>query len=310
MSRLPFVVVGEALVDLVVPAGGEPSAAVGGSPLNVAVGLARLDVPTVLITRLGDDEHGRWVADHVRDAGAQLSDSSVVPGTTTSTATALLDDDRAARYEFDLVWDLDHHQLPDARALHVGSLGASLLPGRHAVADLVRQAREADVFVSYDPNVRATFVTDPVAAWEEVAEIASQAELVKVSDEDLAVLRPGADPAESARLLLAGGTTELVVVTHGPGGATAHAPTFTVHEDAPPTDLVDTVGAGDSFMAALLAILDDWDVPEDSPGALEAMDEDRVALLLRGATTAASVTCSRRGANPPTRRELPSTWPL
>ncbi len=310
VSRLPFVVVGEALVDVVVPAEGEPTAAVGGSPLNVAVGLGRLDVPTVLITRVGDDEHGRWVADHVRDAGAQLSDSSVVPGTTTSTATALLDGDRTARYEFDLVWDLDHHQLPDARALHVGSLGASLLPGRHAVADLVRQAREADVFVSYDPNVRAAFVTDPVAAWEEVAEIASQAELVKVSDEDLAVLRPGADPAESARLLLGGGTTELVVVTHGPGGATAYAPTFTVDEDAPPTDLVDTIGAGDSFMAALLAILDDWDVPEDSPGAIDAMDEDRVALLLRGAMAAAAVTCSRRGANPPTRRELPSTWPL
>lgn len=310
VSRLPFVVVGEALVDVVVPVEGEPSAAVGGSPLNVAVGLARLDVPTVLITRIGDDEHGRWVADHVRDSGAQLSDSSVVPGTTTSTATALLDEDRAARYEFDLVWDLDHHQLPDARGLHVGSLGASLLPGRHAVAGLVRQARDADVFVSYDPNIRAAFVTDPDGAWREVAEIASQAELVKVSDEDLTVLRPGEDPAASAALLLAGGTTELVVVTHGSGGATAYTPTFSVHADAPPTDLVDTVGAGDSFMAAALAILDDWDVPEDSPGALDAMDEDRVALLLRGAMAAASVTCSRRGANPPTRRELPSTWPL
>jgi len=310
MSELPIVVVGEALVDLVVPTEGERSAAVGGSPLNVAVGLAKLGVPTLLITRVGDDEHGRWVADHVRESGAELSATSVVPGTTTSTATAHLDEERAARYEFDLVWDLDHHALPDARALHVGSLGATLLPGRRAVDDLVRQAQEYDLFVSYDPNARPAFLGDPQETWSAVVEIASRSRLVKVSDEDLVLLRPGIPVAEAARALLAGDTTELVVVTHGAGGATAYAPDFSVHQPAPGTEVVDTVGAGDSFMAALLAILDDWDVPADGPGALDALDEDRIAMLLRGAMTAASVTCSRRGANPPTRQELPPTWPL
>jgi fructokinase len=310
MARLPIVVVGESLVDVMVPAEGEQSAAVGGSPLNVAVGLARLAVPALLITRIGDDEHGRWVADHVREAGVELSATSVVPGTRTSTATAHLDEDQAARYEFELVWDLDHHVLPEARALHVGSLGATLLPGRHAVDDLVRQAQAADLFVSYDPNIRPAFVSDPDATWRDLAEIASRTRLVKVSDQDLAALRPGVGIRDLAHELLDGGTTELVVVTHGPGGADAYAPDFAVHQDAPPVEVVDTVGAGDSFMAALLAILDDWDVPTDGPGALDAMDEDRVALLLRGAMTAAAVTCSRRGANPPTRRELPPTWPL
>lgn len=310
MSRLPVAVVGEALVDIVVPTEGEPTSAVGGSPLNVAVDLARLGVPALLITRVGDDEHGRWVADHVRESGAELSESSVVAGTATSTATAHLDEDRTARYEFDLVWDLDRHALPEARALHVGSLGATLLPGRHAVEDLVRQAEETELFVSYDPNVRPAFVTDREATWRDVREIASHCRLVKISDEDIAVLRPGEPVDDVARELLDGGTTELVVVTLGGDGATAYAPDFTVHEPAPATGLVDTVGAGDSFMAALLAILDEWDLPADGPGALDALDADHVAILLRGAMTAAAVTVSRRGADPPTRQELPPTWPL
>jgi fructokinase len=310
MSRLPVVVVGEALVDIVVPVEGETSSAVGGSPLNVAVGLARLGVPSLLITRIGDDEHGRWVADHVRGSGAELAATSVVPGSTTSTATAHLDQDRAARYEFDLTWDLDHHRLPEARALHVGSLGATLLPGRHTVDDLVRQAQDSDLLVSYDPNVRPAFVDDPEGTWRDVAEIASRCRLVKVSDEDLAALRPEETVEDLTAELLAGGTTELVVVTHGAGGASAYAPGLTVREQAPPTELVDTVGAGDAFMAGLLAILDEWDVPADGAGALDALDEGHVRLLLRGAMTVASITCGRRGANPPTRLELPATWPL
>lgn len=303
-------VVGEALVDIVVPAEGERSSAVGGSPLNVAVGLARLDVPTLLITRIGDDEHGSWVVDHVRESGVELAATSVVPGSRTSTATAHLDEQHSASYDFDLVWDLDHHRLPEARALHVGSLGAALLPGRHAVEDLVRQAEQAELFVSYDPNVRPAFVSDREEAWRDVVEIASRSRLVKVSDEDLAALRPGEPVAEVARELLTGGATEMVVVTHGAGGAAAYTPTMTVEQAAPRTEVVDTVGAGDSFMAALLAVLDDWDVPEDGPGALDALDEGHVGLLLRGAMAVASVTCSRRGANPPTRQELPPTWPL
>lgn len=310
MNRAPVVVVGEALVDVVVPTEGETSSAVGGSPLNVAVGLARLGVPTLLITRIGDDEHGRRVADHVRESGAELEEGSVVPGSATSTATAHLDEDRAARYDFDLVWDLPRRSLPDARALHVGSLGATLLPGRDAVEDLVRQADEVELFVSYDPNMRPAFVSDAAAAWRDVAELASHCRLVKLSDEDLDVLRPGEPVDDVVRDLLRRETTELVVVTRGAGGATAYTPDFVLHEPTPQTDLEDSVGAGDSFMAALLAILDEWDLPADGPGALDALDADHVSILLRGAMKAASVTVSRRGANPPTRQELPPTWPL
>lgn len=310
MSVLPFIVVGESLVDVVVPTEGESTRSVGGSPMNVAVGLARLGVPVLLITRLGDDEYGKWITEHVQAEGVRLSESSVVPGARTSTATARLAENHETAYEFDLVWDLEHHRLPEGVALHVGSLGASLLPGRHAVLDLVRQAREADLFVSYDPNIRPAFVTDPSATWAEVLETAALSMLVKVSGEDLRILQPGRDPDDVAAEMLRGEATELVIVTHGGEGAVGYREGSRVALPAPSTQVVDTVGAGDSFMAAALAVLDEWELPADGPGCLAALDDDRVRQLLHGAMAAASVTCSRRGANPPTRRELPPTWPL
>jgi len=305
-----FVVAGESLVDIVVPAHGSGRHnAVGGSCLNVAVGLARLDVPTTLVTRLGEDELGRLILDHVQDSRVALAPGSVVPGVATSTATAYLDENHAATYDFELDWDLAGLELPAATlGLHVGSLGTTLEPGRAAVTDLVRRAAEADEFVSYDPNVRPFFLDDRESAWRDVVELGGLARLVKLSDEDLRLLSPDGSEEEVCRKLLTG-RTELVVLTRGGHGATAFSEGSTVHVPAPRTDVVDTVGAGDSFMAAMLALLCDWDVVTGGEGALAALDETRVELLVRGAVTAAAVTCSRRGADPPTRRELPATWP-
>ena len=309
MTGPSFRVVGESLVDIVVPVEGARENAVGGSPLNVAVGLARLDVPTVLVTLIGDDDLGRMVADHVHASAVTLSEGSLVAGRTTSTATAHLDAQHAATYEFDLVWDLPRQELPDhTLGVHTGSLGASLHPGRESVLDLVSRAADDEVFVSYDPNIRPFFLDDPADAWRDVREMARCARLLKLSDEDLRLLRPDGDEEGVCRELLAG-QTELVVLTRGPKGASAYAETATVDVAAPPPDMVDTVGAGDSFMAAMIGLLNDWGVVTGGEGALRALDDDRVRLLVQGATTAAAITCSRRGANPPTRRELPPTWP-
>lgn len=298
-SSSPFVVVGEALVDIVQPVDDEPTEAPGGSPMNVAVGLARLDVPTLLVTELGDDAHGTLVADHVRAGGVELAEGSVRPGHRTSTATALLGHDGAASYEFELTWELGARTLPpDMSGLHVGSLGAALSPGRDSVIDLLRQARAAGAFVSYDPNVRPAFLT----SWDEIAEVAAFADVVKMSDEDLELLRPDTATAAVAHDLLAGDRTHLVVVTRGALGAMAFTDATQVEVVAPPTDLVDTVGAGDSFMAALVAVLLAWGNPRE-------LDAGRLRTLLDAAGLAAAVTCSRRGANPPTRRELPPGWP-
>jgi len=308
MAQGQFVVVGEALVDIVVPQQGERVSAPGGSPLNVAVGLSRLEVATLLVTSLGDDEYGDLVARHATDSGVVLSDDSVRTGGRTSTATAHLDEHNAASYDFDLTWEIAPQTLPEtALGVHVGSLGAALRPGRDAVLDLVRQAESG--FVSFDPNIRPAFVTDKAAAWADLLEVATSARLVKCSEEDLEVLRPGEDEQVLAAELLASDNTELVVVTRGGDGATAWRDGGRVDVAAPPTDVVDTVGAGDSFMAALLAILAEWDLLDGGDGSLDALDDGRVEMLLHGAVTAAAVTVSRRGANPPTRRELPATWP-
>lgn len=294
-----FVVVGESLVDIVLPVGGEPAEAPGGSPMNVAVGLARLGVPTTLVTELGEDPHGTLVADHVRASGVELTPGSLRRDHPTSTATAHLGADGAATYDFELTWSLTPSRLPDATTgLHVGSLGAVLAPGREAVIDLLEQARGAGLFVSYDPNVRPAFLP----TWDDVAEVARYADVVKMSDEDHELLRPGTPVADVARDLLAGDRTHLVVVTRGPLGSMAFTQGGQVEVAAPPTDLVDTVGAGDSFMAALVAVLLEWDTPRD-------LSTEQLRALVEAAGLAAAITCSRRGANPPTRRELPPGWP-
>jgi fructokinase len=294
-----FVVVGESLVDIVQPVDAPHEAAPGGSPMNVAVGLARLDVPTLLVTEIGDDEYGALVADHVLESDVVLAAGSVRPGHRTSTATARLDENHAATYDFELTWDLEGLGLPnDATGLHVGSLGAVLEPGRQAVMSLLEAAAERGLFVTFDPNVRPAFLPK----WEEVAETAGLAEAVKLSEEDIALLRPETSTSRVAHELLDGQRTRLVVVTRGGLGAMAFTGTTNIEVTAPRADVVDTVGAGDSFMSALIAVLLDW-------GASSEVAADRLHTLLDAAALAAAVTCSRRGANPPTRRELPPGWP-
>ena len=299
VSGKRFLVVGESLVDIVHPLDAEPTVAPGGSPMNVAVGLARLGVPTTLVTELGDDPHGDLVVDHVRASGVDLSEDSVRSGGRTSTATARLGADGAASYEFELSWGLDAQSLPaDVPGLHVGSLGAVLAPGRASVLDLLEQARGAGVLVSYDPNVRPAFLP----TWADIAAVAEHADVVKMSDEDLELLRPDTATAAVAHELLGNGRTRLVVVTRGAHGAMAFTTETNVEVEAPPTALVDTVGAGDSFMAALVAVLLEWETPRE-------LDAAQLRTLLEAAALAAAITCSRRGANPPTRRELPPGWP-
>lgn len=298
-------VVGEALVD-VLPDGHE---AVGGSPLNVAVALSRLDAPACLVTQLGDDARGRRIADHVTGSGVELETH---PLSRTSTATVRLDAAGVASYDFDLAWTLPGQQLPACDALHVGSLGTLLEPGRDSVLDLVEQAWQRDVFVSYDPNLRPDFITDAEAVRRDVESLAARACLVKLSEEDADVLHPGADPGDIARSLVGVGRTELVVLTRGAGGATAYVEggpgSGAVHVPSPAVAVADTVGAGDTFMAGLLAILfEDGALGSYGPGI--PGDEAGLVRLLSGAAAAAAVTCSRPGAQPPLRSELPAAWP-
>lgn len=300
-----IVVVGESLIDVVIDADGDTVEAVGGSPMNVAVGIARLDGPALLVTQTGSDDRGGRIVAHVVNSGAEIEASTT---DVTSTATARLDGSGVASYDFDIEWSLPHQELPACDALHIGSLGTVLDPGRASVLDLIEQAYARGVFISFDPNVREAFVEDRAQAWREIESIAEHANLVKLSDEDVELLHPGADPEDIARSLLEGERTELVVMTRGSQGATAYVDSGSVSVDAPQIALVDTVGAGDAFMAATLAVLFESDAMGEY-GAGVPTEEDTLHRLLQAAVEVAALTCARRGADSPLRSELPPEWP-
>ena len=303
-----IVVVGESLVDVFDdPRNPERRReTVGGSPLNVATTLAGLDVPTLLITEVGSDERGERIVQRVEDSGAELIAPPSMTGRT-ATATVTLASGEAS-YDFDIGWTLPHQELPQCDALHVGSLATVLNPGRDSVLDLVEQAWARDVFVTYDPNIRAPLVADPVQAWRDVESLAGRAHLVKLSDQDVSVLHPGADPEDIARSLLQADRTEIVLLTVGTDGAVAFVDDLVVRVPARPVELIDTVGAGDAFMAATLAVLYE-DSAFGSHGAGVPADGARLERMLEAAVEVAGITCSRPGAAAPTRSELRPDWP-
>lgn len=300
-------VVGEALVDIVRPDGAEAADGEehpGGSPANVALGLARLGRDVTLLSRIGDDDRGVRVRRHLEASGVRLAQGTVAPGRT-STATALLDPDGVARYDFDLDWQLPAQVDPGAaRALHTGSIAAFLQPGGDAVRDLVERAH-GTLTVSYDPNARPALMGDAAPARRRVEAFVALADVVKVSDEDLAWLAPGEDPEEVARRWLATGPA-VVVLTRGGDGASGFCAAGAVSVRAPRIQVVDTVGAGDAFMAALLDHLAGARLlgGGETRGRLRAVDTAAMEAMVRHAVQVAAVTCTRPGADPPTRTEL------
>lgn len=298
-----MLVMGESLVD-VVDDGGTVVEHVGGSAANVAVALARLDVRTSLVTRVGDDARGRRVVEHLRRNGVELYDDPL-GAVRTSTAVATIGADGAATYAFDLTWDLPPMRIdtvPDA--LHVCSIGAVLAPGCAVVHEAVT-ALAGRSTVGYDLNLRpqVTGLDRPVR--ERIRSLISRTDLVKASDEDLALLHPDRPVDETARGLLADGPVA-VLVTRGDRGATWFARDGRTDVAVPPVAVVDTVAAGDTFGAAVLAGLAERGLlGEGSRVRLAALDGQDRTTLLALAAAASAVTVSRAGADPPYRRELP-----
>ncbi|HKU12162.1 MAG TPA: carbohydrate kinase [Sinomonas sp.] len=309
-------VIGEGLIDVVHKPTGTDSHP-GGSPLNVAIGLARLDHPVQFIGRYGDDPNGRLLTQHLKAAGV------LVPlppdGTPTSVAAAELDHKGAASYTFDLDW-----HLPDLREslstllgattlLHTGSIATVLEPGAAQVLSAVERARPRAT-IGFDPNCRPTITTDREAVRPLVERFVALADVVKASDEDLAWLYPGVDPLESARRWKSLGAPEepaIVVVTRGAEGPWGICAAGEVEVPAAKIRVADTVGAGDSFMAALLSgVVDRALDGAQRRGELRRLDRDELRRLLDFAARAAAVTVSRPGANPPSRAELRDNLPL
>lgn len=300
-------VIGEALVDRVISDVAPVRSHVGGSPMNVAVGVARLGLPTQFIGRYGQDDDGRLIAEHLRANSVQ--DALGPDDHRTSVATATLDPVGGARYTFDLDWELPalQEKLPELLSgttiLHTGSIASMLQPGARDVLSAVERARPLAT-ISYDPNCRPTIITDVNYAREQAELFVALADIVKASDEDLQWLYPDRSPLDSARAWLALGPA-VVVLTRGSQGPWAVTASGEASVAAPRVNVVDTVGAGDSFMAALLAAT----VLKELSGGHRREQLTRITVgeleqVLDYAAAAAAMTVSRAGANPPTLTEL------
>nr|WP_024757112.1 carbohydrate kinase [Streptomyces exfoliatus] len=297
---MSILVIGECVADIVrAPAGSGADDRVhpGGSPANVAYGLARLGRDVTLLTQLGDDPAGRLIADHLKGAGVRLA----LGGTPTRTPSAVvgLDERGRATYTFDIAWSLEGGAPAGEEPghVHIGSIAAVTAPGADAVLAETERHRDRAT-VSYDPNVRPALMGEHGEAVARVERCVALSDLVKASDEDLAWLYPGESPQAVAARWLALGPA-VVLVTLGADGSFALTRRETVTADAHPVSVVDTVGAGDSFMSAVLDTL-----AGRGREALEVLDAEQLAGLLRRAGTAAAVTVSRAGAQPPDRAEL------
>jgi fructokinase len=304
-------VIGEAIVDLV-PAEQPHTyyAAPGGSPYNVAVGLARLGQRVSLMARLSDTAFGRLLRGHARAEGVDLAAAPTAAEPTTLAVVGL--DARAqASYDFyaegtaDWQWTAQEiGAAPDTTAVfHFGSIASWTPPGDARILDLARQLRErGDVLVSYDPNIRPGLLADRARGRREAERAVPLAHLVKASGDDIAWLYPERTPEQVARAWLGLGAT-VVVITRSADGADAYTSHgLAVHRPGRDVLVVDTVGAGDSFTAGLIASLVRRDRYE--PARLARCPAGEVAAALDDAILVASLNVQRRGNDPPTLADL------
>jgi len=277
----------------------------GGGPFNTARALARLDVPTAFLGHFSNDEFGRMLADQLAADGASLALATFGPEPTTI-AVANIGRDGLAEYEFFIQGtsapNLTPQRIPaelpvEVNAVHLGTLGLVLEPMALSLAELVRR-EHGKRLIMLDPNIRPMLATGPQYR-PRLDSLISESTIVKASDADLAWLFPSLPLREAARALLACGP-RLVVVTLGAEGAVGVNGDGEVKVAAPVVQVVDTIGAGDAFGAALLAWLNDHDrLSRDL-----RLDRDELRESLEFACLVASITCTRPGADPPRRAEL------
>ncbi|NLA29494.1 MAG: carbohydrate kinase [Propionibacterium sp.] len=306
-TETPVLCLGEALVDIIIRDGQVLSEHVGGSPLNVACGLAALGHSTLIASWWGDDERGRAIEEHATEHAV-----GIVPGSNkavhTGIANAHLDEEGHALYDFDLTWDIG--TLPPVTALahlHTGSFAATLEPGGSKVAAAVKKMA-LNGTVSYDPNVRPALMGSPDDVRERIEQIIGLSDVVKASDEDLGWLYGEDTPVEQVMRKWVKLGPGLVVITRGPWGAYAllSGDRDMLVVDPLNIEVADSVGAGDSFMAGLLSGLLDAGLlgSAEAKRRLRAADWSEVRTALHRAVITSGLTVSQSGAYSPTRAEI------
>ncbi len=299
-------VVGEALVDLVIDASGRVTAALGGAPFNTARACGRLGADVSFVAAISIDRFGSMLVAQLEADGVSTDDVARVDVPTTL-AAAELDEHGAAQYRF-YIEGTSAPTLSDppldlgGEVLFTGGLGLVLEPMAEAVERMVVANHEHGM-VMIDVNCRPRIIPDRDAYVKRLRRVVSHAHIVKVSDEDLAYLWPDHDPAAAARLLLRRGPRAVLLTAGGDG---VRILTAEAEELVPvqPVEVIDTIGAGDSFGGGFLS---SWIASGAS--VADAGDVDRLRRSVEAANVVAGIVCTRRGADPPWRSELPDTWP-
>jgi fructokinase len=300
-----IVVGGEALIDLVPAGDGTLAAHLGGAAFNTSRALGRLERPVGYLGRISTDRFGAQLAGQLAADGVR-PDVHVRTDDPTTLALVELDEHGAAQYRFYTdgtsapgLTEADAlAALPDGVAyVHVGALGLTLEP-MAAALEAVAGAMSGRALVMVDPNCRPAIIADPSGYRARLSRVLARADIVKVSQEDLAWLAPGV-PAESAARALLGRGPGVVLLTLGGDGALVLTGEAERSVDAPPVEVVDTIGAGDAFSGGWLAW---WS--ERGLGRAELADADKVAEATEFACRVAALTCARAGASPPARAEL------
>jgi fructokinase len=307
-----ILVSGEALIDLFIgtaTATGFPAEAVaGGSPFNVAIGLGRLGRPAAFLSALSEDTFGSFLAGKLAESGVSLDYIQRLPNVTTLSVVATSPHGQP-QYSFYAPNSADRALTPEAlpaelpadvNAIAAGSYALGVEPIATAIETLLRREAGSRV-ISLDPNVRPRVVGDLNAYRARFERLLAYADIVKASDEDIELLYGTHDLASAARAWLQRGP-KLVIVTRGEKGPIAAFGDMILERPAPKVEVIDTVGAGDTFHAGLLAWLDDNSLL--TPEGVAGLSEAQVTDALDFAAAAAAIVCTRRGANPPTWGEV------
>lgn len=297
-------VCGEALIDLIPvrPGSDQRQAIPGGGPANTAHALARLDIPTEFIGGLSDDQYGQrmrseFIAGRV---GLTFTPEHQLP---TCLAIVSIDVDGGATYEFKIdgtaTFAFTAENLPDPKviqpdAIYIGTLATIIEPGASILKDWIIQAKDYAPII-YDPNIRSSVISDRSRYQEVVKEWVALSNVVKASEDDLAWLYPETNPLEIARSWVTQGV-QVVVITKGENGIVGVTENQEVSIPGVKVEVIDSVGAGDTVGAVLVEALVEF--------GLEKLTRDLLSHTLHRAALAAAITCSRAGANPPTKAEL------
>jgi fructokinase len=279
----------------------------GGSCLNVAVGMARLGVAARFVGGISNDLFGRIVADHALASGVGLGYATRSDHQCTLAFVRTIDGEpQYAFYDEGSAsrnWTYRSGSIPfgEVSAIHVGSTTLVGEAGAAQASAMIGEAK-GSATISFDPNCRPNLVKDKRAYVARMAGFAAGADIVRMSDVDFGYLHGHGDHAKWAASMLAAGVS-LVVITRGAQGVQAwHGNAGMLSIEAPEIAIVDTIGAGDSFQAALLYALDA--LGRIKTEALRQIDADELRRVLSFAMACAAITCGRVGADPPWRADL------